>query len=207
MKNKVYKSFLRKVFIVPKTIINMLNKIKKEIKTLPDNFVVLTIVPYEKSEKINLGLLNFLINEQKNKGSYIAINKPYQNISEILNKNKIDSNQLFFIDCMTKKAGGQTTDVTNCSFIDNPSNLTSLGIEIEKLFKKAEHNFIFLDSLNMLAQYNNKKQIIQFTHSLLSKVRVNNIKGIVVGLHEETDDDLIAELSQLCDKVLDFRDD
>lgn len=185
----------------------MLNKIKKEIAELPDNFVVLTIVPYEKSEEINLGLLNFLINEKKHKGSYIAINKPYKNIIDILNKNKIDSNQLFFIDCMTKKAGGQTTNITNCSFINTPSDLTNLSIELEKLFKKAEHNFIFLDSLNMLAQYNEKKHIVQFAHSLLSKVRVNNIKGIVVGLHEETDENLVAELSQLCDKVLDFRED
>ena len=185
----------------------MLEKIKKEINTLPENFVVLTIVPYDKSEEVNLGILKFLINEKKNKGSYIAVNKPYQSITEILGKNKIDSDQLFFIDCMTKKAGGNTKDITNCSFIDTPSNLTSLGIELEKLFKKAEHNFVFLDSLNMLVQYNNKKQIIQFAHSLLSKVRINNIKGIVVGLHEETDEDLIAELSQLCDKVLDFRGD
>ncbi len=95
----------------------MLEKIKEEIKNLPENFIILTIVPSSNFEKVNMTILNLLVNEMNKKGSYVAINRPYKNMVELLNRNKINASNMFFIDCITKSAGGKVNDIDNCIFL------------------------------------------------------------------------------------------
>ena len=47
--------------------------------------------------------------------------------------------------------------------------------------------------------------MLKFIHYLTGKIRLWNIQGIMVALHEDTDKRLISEISQFCDRMIDLR--
>lgn len=182
----------------------MLEKIEKNMKDLPDNFIIGLVVKSNNYEEVSLHLLNVLINKMGNTGSYVAINKPYENVINVLDRHKIDHNKLFFIDCITKKLGGGNLDFKNCLFLDSPENLTELGIALHE-YSTLTHNkkrFLFLDSISTLGIHNDVNKVLKFIHYLTGKMRLWDINGIMITLREETDRRLIAELSQFCDKII-----
>lgn len=176
-------------------------KIVDELKDLPENFIVLLIVGSDKYEEANMHILDLLVNKEKSTGSYVTVNRPYKNMVQLMKTKNIDSDKIFFIDCITRKVE-EPKEVKNCVFIDSPSNLTELGIALEEVFKQSEHKFLFLDSLNILSVYNSVDRVVKFAHFLTSKMRMHDLKGIMISLHEETDKKLISELSQFCDKMI-----
>jgi hypothetical protein len=178
----------------------MQDKIKEVLKNLPEDFVILTILPSQHYEEANLHLLRELM--RLGNGSYITVNRPYNNLVRVLDKNKIDTKKLHFIDCITKKVGGP--EISNCVFVDSPNNLTEIAIALEPLFKEKRKDFIFLDSLDTLTIYNDVDTIIRFAHFLTSKLRTHCLKGVMISVREKSDKKLISELSQFCDEVVDL---
>jgi archaellum biogenesis ATPase FlaH len=179
----------------------MEQKILDQLKDLPNNFIVMLVVGSDNYEQANMSILNMLVNQQSCSGSYVTVNRPYKSMIELMKSSGIDHNKLFFIDCITKKVE-EPKETKNCVFIDSPSNLTELGIALEEVFKQSKHKFLFLDSLNILAVYNSPERVIKFAHFLTSKMRMHDLKGVMISLHEDTDKKLIAELSQFCDKMI-----
>lgn len=181
----------------------MFKKLEKEINKLPENFIVAFVTDSENYEKINLHILDILL-KNKNSGGYITVNRPYKNIIDMLKKNKIDHKNIFFIDCITKSAGGNVSKEKNCVFIDSPDNLTELSIEIHNYIKKTknEKKFLLIDSLSTLSIHNNPLTLLRFIHYITGKMRIFNLNGVMMSLNEETDHKIISELSQLCDKII-----
>ena len=42
----------------------------------------------------------------------------------------------------------------------------------------------------------------KFIHSILTKMRTNNVSGLLISLEAETDKEVRAEIAQLCDKII-----
>ena len=182
----------------------MFEKLDKELRRLPKNFIIGVITSSEEYEEVNLHMLYFLINKQGATGSYITVNRPYINIVDILKENNIDSKKLHFIDCITKKLGGKLPDVKNCEFINSPKHLTDISIALHKYVTNSEekNRFLHVDSLSTLCIHNKTEDILKFVHYLTGKMRIFGLKGIIISLKEETDKKLIGELSQFCDKMI-----
>ncbi len=181
----------------------MFEKLKKEFESLPSNFIVGLIIKSDKYEDINLKVLDYFVNEKKEKGSYITVNRPYENIVSVLKDKKININNLYFIDCITKKLGGKPFFARNVVFINSPENLTELSLRLHQtVIKKKDSNFMFMDSLSTLSIYNNPDTMLKFIHYLTGKMRLWKLNGIIISLHEETDRRLLAELSQFVDKMI-----
>ena len=179
-------------------------KIEDELKKLKGDFIVLTILPSEQYENVNLALLKILVNKMGYKGGYISVNRPYQNLTILLNNNKINPKSLFFIDCVSRQVKEQD-DVKNCVFIDAPTNLTEISIAADNVLRDKGKRFIFIDSLDTLTLYNNAETVIRFAHNLINKMRMHNTSGVILSLHDDTDKKMIDELAQFCDKVIDLR--
>lgn len=179
-------------------------KLEKELKELPQNFIVGFIVGSDRYEETNLHLLEFFVNKLGYSGSYVTINRPYDNLIFTLDKHKIKMDKLFFIDCITRNIGGVERNAPNCLFLDSPSNLTDLGIALHEYVSltKDSKRFLFLDSLSTLFVHNDRTTMMRFIHYITGKMRLWNINGIMISLHEETDKKIIAELSQFCDKIV-----
>jgi len=63
---------------------------------------------------------------------------------------------------------------------------------------------VFFDSLSTLLLYNNVQTVARFIHFLAGKMRVWEVKGVIVSLRKEKDAELIDELTPFCDITLDF---
>ncbi len=178
--------------------------LEAELKALPENFVVMAIVPFQNFEEVNFHLLDLLIKRYDSKGSYITINRPYKSMVQLLKSKNINFKNMFFIDCITKELS-ERSSAKDCYFVGSPSNLTEIAIALDPVFKEGKHKFIFLDSLDTLSIYNPVESVIKFAHFLTSKVRLHDISGIFLAVHENSDEKLIMELAQFCDKVIDLR--
>ncbi len=176
-------------------------KIEEELKKLPEDFVVLTIVPSENYDEINSKILNFLT--KKGKGTYITVNRPYSALIKRLKANGLKLDNLYFIDCITKELRGSCIG-ENCSFIESPQDLTGVAVALDSVFKKEDHEFIYIDSLDTLSVYNDATKLIKFFHFLTGKIKLHSLSGVIIGIHEDTDKALIAKLTQFCDKVIDL---
>jgi len=179
-------------------------RLKKELADLPENFIVLLIVPAEKYAEANSELLKYMVTEKNLQGIYITINKPYKSILEQLKKDKIDPKKIFFIDAITQTAGGTPEKTDEVLYMASPQNLTDMGIALEQALQsiQAKEKFLFLDSLNTLLIYNSADTVASFTHFLTGKIRVMGLKGVFISLKKDTDHQLIEMLSQFGDKII-----
>ncbi len=176
-------------------------KIEDELRKLPEDFVVLTIMPSENYDELNLTILNFLI--KKGRGTYITVNKPYSTLTKSFKSKGLKLDNLYFIDCITKELRGSCVG-ENCSFIESPQDLTGIAVALDSIFKKEDHEFIYVDSLDTLSVYNDTNKLIKFFHFLTGKIKLHSLCGVIIGIHEDTDKALIAKLTQFCDKVIDL---
>ncbi len=180
----------------------MFEIIKRKLETLTKNSIVLVVMHPQNYQEVNLFLIKYWVDIASKNGVYVSLNRPYNNLIETLKSGKIDPEKLFFIDCVTKNE----LDIPNCYFLKTQQSLTNLSIAISTVVKKEKPSFIFIDSLNTLALYNEMSSAIKFSHFLISKLRTNNVDGILVGIKDEKNQEIILDLSQICDRVIDLTD-
>ncbi|MEK6885553.1 MAG: ATPase domain-containing protein [Nanoarchaeota archaeon] len=178
----------------------MKKRLTKELNNAKDNFVVLTILPRDNYHELNHHMIKHMIKSKKN-GAYVAINRPYRTIIEALNKEGIDHSKLFFIDCVSTKNDSMAE---NCAFIKSAKSLTNIGIALEQIYKKGQHSFVLLDSIDALSLYHEPEMIVRFARSLVSRIRDEKLCGLMIGLQEDTDKRIINEIAVVCDKVIDL---
>lgn len=184
-------------------------KIKEEFKEKVRDlkqYVALATVDAKNYQKTNLEIVKHLIGNENIPGVYITLNKPFEIMRDIFEKEKIDIRMTIFIDAVTKTAGGKIEKTDKCLFIGAPDNLSDISIAIDQAVRAlpSKERFVFFDSLSTLLLYNNVETVARFVHFLAGKMRVWRVKGVIVSLRKEKDSELIDELMQFCDVVLDF---
>ncbi len=171
---------------------------------LMDEYVALAIVEAKKYQKTNTALVKSFANKHI-PGVYVTLSKPYETLTKIFKKEKIDSETMIFIDAVTKTAGGAEKK-GNCLFIGSPENLSDIAIAMDQAVQAiGKEKFVFFDSLSMLLIYNDPVSVAKFIHFLASKMRVWKVKGIIVSLKRKEDSKLIKEIMQFCDILLDIK--
>lgn len=173
-----------------------------ETKSNSDH-VLLYLVSAETYVQENISLLKKLV-DQKMKGIYITINRPYQSLVEMFKKNGISLDQIFFIDAITKMTGGKEADVPNCIFLDSPTNLTDITIAVKQAVTLMGDvkKFIFIDALSTLLIYNEGQTVVRFAHFLTGRIRDWKAEGIIISIKKEMDERLTSQLTQFCDKKI-----
>ena len=161
-------------------------------------------MPSDNYEDVNIHLLSHMINRKKASGSYISIIKPYNHTLSLLKNKEINTDNLSFIDCISKGLGGKICIGDKCVFVDSPSHLTDLSVALHEFFTSAgdKNRFIYIDSLSTLSIHNNIDSVLRFMHYVTGKMRIFGFNGIMLSLNENTDKRLISEMGQFCDKVI-----
>lgn len=174
-------------------------------KSIEENKLIAVIAKSEKIQKITLDLLKYFLNNKKASCAYVTIAKPYKTIMNILTKNKIKTEQIIFIDCITSLSlGTDLQRISNCIFC-KPESLTNISIALTSALDslpKYHERILILDTLSTLMLYNQSKSINAFMHILTGKLREMGIRLIILTLEEETDKEIISEMTQFCDKVI-----
>jgi len=178
----------------------MKDKLSNEMDGMTDDFVVLTILPREGYEELNMHMVNIMVNQLKSMGVYITVNRPYHNLIKVMKRNGIDHQNIFFIDCVSEKGA----EAENAVFLKSAQSLTNIGISLNPIYKSKKHSFIFLDSLDGLSIHHDPNIIIKFVRSMINKIRMHTMNGVMIGLSEDTEQRIIDEIATICDKVIDL---
>ena len=177
----------------------------KKLKNLKQ-YVALATIEAKNYSKTNLKIIKHLIDSENIPGVYVTLNKPFENLAGTLKKEKIDTGMIIFIDAVTKTAGGNVEKTDKCLYIGSPDNLSDISIAMDQAVRAlpSKNRFVFFDSLSTLLVYNDVSTVARFIHFLAGKMRVWKVKGIIVSLRKEKDQELIDELMQFCDVTLNF---
>jgi len=138
---------------------------------------------------------------------YVTVTKPCSNLTteyEFLRNCK----NIKFIDCISRAAGITKADV-NCTFIESPTMLEKLGLEIMNTFKEVDENtkkYLVIDSLTNLIIYNGPGIVTEFFYHIINRTRARNIHTISLAIEEEDLDKYLNRLIYLNDKILKVRD-
>jgi len=182
-----------------------IKELQKRLKNLKPHYIVLFLTDPKKYHKTNTLLLKILVNYEGMSGIYITVNKPFATLYEELKKSGVNVENMFFIDCITKVAGGKLAVSENCIFMSSPRNLTELAIALTQAINSMKgrgDRFLFLDSLSTLLIYNTSETIAQFSHFLVTRIRLCGLKGIFISIKRDVDENFLATLSEFVDEVI-----
>jgi hypothetical protein len=182
--------------------------LRKFIRGLKSNSVVLFIIDAKKYHEIHPKLLHTIIEEKAFAGIYITVNKPYDVLVNYLKENGIKTDNIFFIDTISKAVSEDIRMTENCLFIPSPSRLTDLAIALSQALEgmeKKENKFIFIDSVSTLLIYNPFDVIAKFIHFIISRLRLFGLVGIMISIEKQIDEKMINILIEMCDDVVEVR--
>jgi hypothetical protein len=179
-----------------------IKKLKEELQKIPDNSIIFLETTEEKL--FELGLFSVKRLSDKNySGIIISANRPYQNLVSLYEKNGINVGKMFFLDCISKNLNGQI-EAKNVKFIENLSSLTDLSLSIHKQINNGQGSkkFIFFDSITTMLIHNKPYVFVRFIHSIITKMRLTGVGGILISLTGDNNNEIRADIAQLCDKII-----
>lgn len=173
------------------------------LKELSGHSTVLVICSAQKMIDGTVDVISELL-KTHDAGVFITVNQPYKAIDRILRERRIETDKLFFVDCITKTATEKAEKADNCLYISSPSALTEIGIAITEALEKlrGENKFVFIDSLGTFLIYNSSGSISKFSHFLITKISILGVDGIFMFVEKEMDEKLIAELESFSQKTI-----
>jgi hypothetical protein len=138
---------------------------------------------------------------------YVTVTKPYETLVrefEFLT----DAKNIKFIDCISR-AAGITKPSSNCIYIESPTMLEKLGLDIMNVFKEVDEDtkkYLILDSLSNLIIYNDADIVTEFFYHIVNRTRAKGIHTISLAIEEEGLEKQLNRLIYLNDKILKVRD-
>ncbi len=179
-----------------------------DLKKLDSNQLVLVVAPSKKIQETILDVLRYFLNTKNAYCVYATIAKPYKTMLNILTQNKIKTDRVFFIDCITPvSTAGSMQRIGNCVFCQ-PQSLTSISIALTTALQnlpKDNEKVLILDTLSTMMLYNESKTVTIFVHSLTGKLREWGVKSVILTLEEETDKKVISQIGTFVDEVLEVK--
>jgi len=153
---------------------------------------LLTITTVEKLQsEINSAVESF-----KGKiGIYVSLNKTQKSTEDILNKQGIATEKLFFVDCVTTEKTRE--DVLHIS----PEQLDKLSQAIAEFIKDIKGDkFLIIDALSTLLIYNNENKVAIFVKEITEMASQNDVN--VVAFSPKTQgEELLNKIFNFFDKV------
>lgn len=182
-------------------------KLLKYLEELPkEQFTALLLVEPTNYSKINYELTRLLINHTQGKGLYITLNRSYDFLMETLRKERINVEEIFFVDAISKGTGKKTTTHENVEYIESPRDLTALSVAIDETYQKLgeKPKFLIFDSISTLLIYNDIASVERFIHLVIGKLREWKIKGVLLMVKSDEHKGVVNSLSQFCDRILEI---
>lgn len=135
----------------------------------------------------------------------ITVNFPYSILSKLYTQNGIPPENVSFIDAVTRHSVGNAQNIPGVvRYINNPANLTDLGIAVTEVLKEQSGKkvCIMFDSVSTLLIYLSSANISKFIHFVTNKLRLMNISGIFLAVEKGLDPMLMTQLTTFVDNVI-----
>jgi len=168
-----------------------------DIKDLDKNQIVLAVV---KSSKYNSEILATTKKLSKKKLYYVTLNKTYDALKEMLEKKKINMENIFFVDAISDTIKA-VKDTKTVSYVSSPRAFTEMSIAITKALKK-NPDYLLFDSLTSLMTYEKPAVIEKLFSNLVSKIRATKTKAIFYVVEIKEHEAMIKQCSMQSDKTI-----
>jgi hypothetical protein len=172
--------------------------IEKELK---DNQTVLLLVGSLDYNETVLEIAKILA---KKNVCYVTLNKTFDSLKELFKKNKINVNNIVFIDAITKTIKEVPDQTKGCYYINSPGALTELSLAVSK-FLGHDYEYVIFDSLTNLLIYEKKEPVEKFVSMLINKIKSSKTRAVFYALNANEQSLLIQETGMFVDKVINLK--
>lgn len=163
-----------------------------------------------KDELIHHLLCNVLA--ANNAAVFVSTREPGNNVMDKFEQcpNKVSTNLLGVVDCVTKTLGMGATDSENVKMASSPVDLTGIGVKISQFFEKfwmkeqVRDTWLCINSLSTILMYSNIQTVFRFLHVFTGRIKAANAIGLYViedGMHDEK---TITTLKQLFEGAIEI---
>ena len=177
-------------------------KLAKEFNNLGEGAIVLIETAASKILEVHLAAVKWL-SDKKYTQIILSTSRPCKNLLNLYQKNNIDTNKIIMLCTVCQEKEKKEQKNSKVIHISSCSSLTEIAILLSKCMESMkDKKFVFIDSINTLLIHNEPNTLAKFIHSILTKMRTNNVSGLLISLETETDKEVRAEIAQLCDKIV-----
>lgn len=127
----------------------------------------------------------------------------------VYSRHGIDLEQVSFIDTITTFALGLAPESDpRCRHVNNPSNLTDIGIAVSELLKQhtGQKTCILIDSVSTMLIYLSSVNLSKFIHFVSNKLRLMDVAGIFMAVEKGLDPLLMTQLTTFADSTIEMLD-
>jgi hypothetical protein len=136
----------------------------------------------------------------------ITTNFPYSVLTKLYAQSGVSPDHVSFIDAVTRNSVGNAENIPGVvRFINNPANLTDMGIAVTEVLKdhSGKKICIMYDSVSTLLIYLSSANISKFIHFVTNKLRLMDISGVFLAVEKGLDPMLMTQLTTFVDRVVD----
>lgn len=151
---------------------------EQAIKRHEGGAVIIMELPVEQYFETNVSSIKALT-ENGFEGVYVSFQRPFNNISSMLQQQGININKLFFVDVATALTQEKQQEAPRCMHISQQIDIDELVraiyTSLDKL--KGKKKFIFIDSLTTIALYKPLSEVIRFCEFLMRTIKKQELGG------------------------------
>ncbi len=190
---------------MPNTLIDGLKERLSNAITVNQSVGIL--LPGNNYSDLTQALFEYMRSRPEDAWVYLSITRPYDNIVKNF-KDIPERKNIKFIDCISR-AAGIPPDEKDCIYIESPSLLEKIILEITDIFRDLEddvNKYLIIDSLSSLIIYNDTSLVTEFFTHLSNRTRALGIHTITLVIEEETDENINKTLYLKSDKIIKVRE-
>ena len=139
-------------------------------------------------------------------GVYISASRGAAEVIKGFEAIGVDVSHIQFIDLVSSGIlGGTTVPYSNVHFVDSPIMLESVLLRTLYILKTTDHerNFIFLDSVNALAIYNEDRMLAEYLHTFINTFRQQEVLTVILNVPDQTPPLVLSNLDLYCTDLID----
>ena len=150
------------------------------IKELSDNQTILLLMPGIEYNKIVLETIKTLSDKRV---CYVTLNKTYGALKELFKKNKIKTDNILFVDAITRSLKEAKDIPKECYFV-SPTSISDAFAALHTIIQQ-EYDYPVFDSLTNLFSYKETEGVEDLIFVLLNKIRETKTKAVFYALNEQ----------------------
>lgn len=178
-------------------------EIKKQLSQLPETTVLYLNTDTPNYYRAMLATVDYLVNTLHYGGVYISSTRPVSDIKIQMEASGISTSEIYFVDSVIYLVGGKGAEERTV-FVESPAMLESIMLKLDWQLKqvKTPTKFVFFDSINGLAVYNEENLLMEFIHVFTNNMRLRDHYTVLMSVREQTPTKVDSILKLTCDDVL-----
>jgi hypothetical protein len=171
-----------------------------------DSFVL--VIVDEADYAGSLGELMKSIENAHKRICYTCMSKPYSDVMDNLSALGMKTDKFFFVDVLSSHYT-MPEPVSNCIFVNSPSDLEEIRLAIIDAVENHDCSAIIFDTITTMLVYQQTSSIVHFTNNLVSEKKQENAKKLFIMLKDNAPGnhgaaDLEKDLELFADRKIDM---